>query len=204
MSTPYTLADLPYPLDALGPWCPAETLALHHGKHHAAYVKGANDAAAALNDADPANAALFAGLRQALTFNLAGHVLHTLFWNSLAPEPSKPSGALASQIMTDFGSFDRLHQRLVATAMGVHGSGWVSLSFDPLGERLMVAPILDHQNDIATGGSMLAVIDVWEHAYYLTHRNDRATWVAAAVDHLDWEAINSRFEGAAHLVAAAN
>ena len=92
MTVLYRLADLPYALDALEPWCPEETLALHHGKHHAAYVKGANESAAALKDVDPNNAPLFAGLRQALTFNLAGHVLHTLFWNSLSPEPSAPTG----------------------------------------------------------------------------------------------------------------
>ena len=190
---PYTLADLPYAVDALEPWCPAETLALHHGKHHATYVKGANESAEALNDADPSNAALYAGLSEALTFNLAGHVLHTLFWESLSPTPSKPEGLLASQITSDFGSLDRFRERLVATCMGVHGSGWGTLSFDPLGGRLAVAPILDHQNDHVAGGLLLAVIDVWEHAYYLTHRNDRAAWVKAATAHLDWPAISARF-----------
>jgi superoxide dismutase, Fe-Mn family len=193
MSATYSLPELPYPLDSLEPWCPAETLELHHTKHHAAYVKGANDAAAALETVNPANAPLLAGLRSALTFNLAGHLLHSLFWKSLSPTASAPTGNLAIAVAKDFGSVERLNTLLAATAMGVHGSGWATLRFDPVGQRLEVAAILDHQNDVVPGGELLAVIDVWEHAYYLAHRNDRAAWVKAAVEHLDWAGIGDRF-----------
>ena len=189
----YSLPDLPYSYDALDPWCPAETLHLHHGKHHAAYVHGANKAAAALGVIDPADTYQLAGTQAALTFNLGGHVLHSLFWLNLSPDITSPSGALAAQISTDFGSPARLHDLLTAASMGVQGSGWGALVYDSVGGTLRAAALRDHQHELVAGTTVLAVIDVWEHAYYLTNRNDRATWVQSVIEHLNWENIAGRF-----------
>jgi superoxide dismutase, Fe-Mn family len=194
MTDRYFLHDLPFAYDALEPWCPAETLELHHGKHHAAYVKGANEAADALEAVDPGDAYALAGIQTALTFNVAGHVLHSLFWESISPEVTKPSGELGAKIDADFGSLDHLSDLLRAECKGVQGSGWGALLFDPMSKGLQVAKLHDHQMGLTPNASLLAVIDVWEHAYYLTHRNDRVSWVKAVVDHLDWTAIAARFE----------
>jgi superoxide dismutase, Fe-Mn family len=143
---------------------------------------------------DPADAYKLAGVQTALTFNVAGHVLHSLFWESLSPEPTIPTGGLEAQITADFGSVDHLGDLLRAECKGVQGSGWGALIFDPMSKQLQVASLHDHQMGLTPNSSLLAVIDVWEHAYYLKHRNDRASWVKAAVDHLDWAAIALRLD----------
>jgi superoxide dismutase, Fe-Mn family len=194
MTDLYALPDLPYSYDALEPWCPAETLELHHKKHHAAYVLGANDAAEALGAVDPSDALLLGGIQTALTFNLGGHVLHSLFWTSMCPTKSPPTGALADQIGADFGSLDVLTTQLAAACKGVQGSGWGVISFHPVDRKLHVGQMHDHQQQLIPDTTLLAVIDVWEHAYYLKYRNERASWVGAVIEHLDWTAIGSRFE----------
>jgi Fe-Mn family superoxide dismutase len=190
----YTLPDLPYPADALEPWCPAETLDLHHGKHHAAYVVGANEAAAALTGVDPHDSATLAGVQAALTFNLSGHVLHSLLWENLSPIVTRPAGQLSEQIDTDFGSMALLVDRLTAACMGVQGSGWGVLAYDPMSGRLRAGSVHDHQLHHVPNSTLVAVIDVWEHAYYLGFHNERAKWVAAAIEHLDWPNIADRLD----------
>jgi Fe-Mn family superoxide dismutase len=196
MTDRYVLPDLPYALDALEPWCPAETLELHHGKHHATYVKEANEAADRLSEADPDDIACVAGLRAALTFNLSGHVLHSLFWTSLTPAEDQPSPELTERIMMDFGSHERFIALLTSACAKVQGSGWGALSVDRETGELHVGSIHDHQNMHVPTSSLVAVIDVWEHAYYLTYRNDRASWAKAAVGHLDWKTIGERYASA--------
>lgn len=193
MSDLYTLPALPYAYEALEPWCAAETLHLHHGKHHAAYVRGANESAAALDEVDTSNAVLLAGLQASFTFNLGGHTLHSLFWPNLSPESLIPSGPLATQIQADFGSTSRLCDVLTATSIGLQGSGWGALVRDNVAGVLRVAAIKDHQQGLVSDTSVLAVVDVWEHAYYLGYKNDRASWVRSVVAHLNWDVIAERF-----------
>lgn len=192
MTDRYTLPKLPYAVDALGPWCPAETLELHHGKHHATYVKEANAATEQLGEIDPQDAERLAGVRAALTFNLSGHVMHSLFWESLTPEVCKPTTEFEARIVSDFGSLDRFLALFTSACVKVQGSGWGALMVDTQTGSLRVGSILDHSNGVVPDSQLLAVIDVWEHAYYLTHKNDRASWVEAAIEHLDWEAIGQR------------
>ena len=196
MTDRYSLPDLPYGYDALEPWCPAETLHLHHTKHHAAYVHGANEAVATLDEIDLANTHEFAGAQAALAFNLGGHVLHSLFWLNISPHVAPPSGALSTRINSDFGSTERLCDLLTAVSMGVHGSGLGSLVYDSISGTLRVSAIHDHQHELVAGTAVLAVVDVWEHAYYLTNRNDRAAWVKSVIDHLNWANIADRFDSA--------
>jgi Fe-Mn family superoxide dismutase len=196
VSTQCTLPPLPYAYDALEPWCSAETLHLHHDKHHKAYVDGANEAAQALSEIDPAETAKLSGLRANLEFNLGGHVLHSLFWKSLTPVPMKIPSALDKRIAADFGSLERATSLLQAACMGVKGSGWGVLAFDPTYDRLHIAAMEDHHREVAPGLVNLGVIDVWEHAYYLVHKNDRAGWAKLAIEHLDWEGVDMRLKEA--------
>lgn len=189
----YTLPKLAYGYDDLEPWCSAETLHLHHLKHHAAYVAGANEATEELDAIDPNDTARLAGLQAALTFNLSGHVLHSLFWTSVSPRATRPHGPLQKKIASDFGSETRFHELLTATCMGVHGSGWGALSYDSLSGKLRIEGLHDHHHDMVPQSTLLAVVDVWEHAYYLGYHNDRAAWVDATVEHLDWPSIEARF-----------
>ncbi len=202
MTEPYSLSDLPYEYDAFEPWCSAETMHLHHDKHHRAYVDAANKASAELREMDPSDLRSAAALQSALTFNLGGHLLHTLFWRSLDPIGGHDaSDLLRRQVEADFGDRDRLEKILTTACMNVQGTGWGALYYDPSARRLRVGSILDHQHDHVPNTSILAVIDVWEHAYYLDHRNDRGAWVKAAIGHLDWSSIGQRLADAAELVS---
>ena len=195
---PYELPDLPYDYGALEPHYSARVLELHHGKHHAAYVKGLNTAVeklAAARDADDMSAIV--GLEKALAFNLSGHVLHTLFWQNLSPSGGdRPSGELAAAIDESFGSFDKFKNQLTEAASTVQGSGWGSLSWEPLGQRLFTEQIYDHQGNVGQSGVLLLVIDAWEHAYYLQYENRRADYVDAIWNVVNWADISRRFEHA--------
>ncbi len=198
-STPYVLPTLDYGYDALEPWCPAETLHLHHDKHHAAYVKGANEAADGLQSVDPGDARLVAALQRNLTFNVSGHVLHSLFWRSLSPdEAGAPSAELEGQIREHFGSLARMLDLLRAACMGVQGSGWGAVIYDSTSKSLKINQLHDHQGDVVANSTLLTVVDVWEHAYYLKYRNERAGWVDAVLGHLDWSHMALRLESAVH------
>ena len=194
MTDRYVLPELPYSYNALEPWCPAETLHLHHAKHHAAYVLGANEAAAELDVIDPTDSYRLAGVQAALTFNLGGHFLHSLFWSNLSPDASAPTGVLAGRIDADFGSIERLFDLLTAVSTTVQGSGWGALLYDSDSGTLRASALRDHQYDLIAGTEVLAVVDVWEHAYYLMHKNDRAAWVRSVIDHFDWPNILRRFD----------
>lgn len=192
MTDLYTLPDLPYSYDALAPWCPVETLKLHHGKHHATYVKEANAIAAQISEVDPKDEVKFGALQSAFSFNLSGHLMHSLFWTSITPESGRPSAELIARIKAAFGSFERCIALFTSACVKVQGSGWGALMIDSATGALRVGSILNHNSGLPPSGQLLAVVDVWEHAYYLTHKNDRATWVGAAIDHLDWDAIARR------------
>lgn len=201
MTALYTLPDLPYSYDALAPWCPAETLHLHHGKHHATYVKEANAAAQLLTTIDPSDEAKLGAAQSALAFNLSGHLMHSLFWESLTPKSSKPSADFAGRVKADFGSIDRFKTVFTSACVKLQGSGWGALVIDPATGAMRVGSILNHNNNVIPGSQLVAVLDVWEHAYYLTYKNDRPTWVGAAIDHLNWDAIEQRCHAAMTPVA---
>ena len=195
---PYVLPDLDYDFGALEPHYSARVLELHHDKHHKAYVDGLNatiDKLAAARAADDLGAIV--GLEKTLAFNLSGHVLHTLFWKNLTPGGrDRPTGELASAIDEHFGSFDVFHKQLSSAAATVQGSGWGALTWEPLGERLFIEQIYDHQGNVGQGGVPLLVIDAWEHAYYLQYENRRADYVAAIWNLIDWDDVATRFDRA--------
>ena len=199
---PYELPDLRYDYGALEPHYSARVLELHHGKHHAAYVKGLNSTIERLDAARAAgDLSSIVGLEKTLAFNLSGHVLHTIFWQNLSPDGGgRPEGDLAAAIDDGFGGFDAFRAQLSEAANTVQGSGWGALSWEPLGQRLFVEQIYDHQGNVGQSGVLLLVIDTWEHAYYLQYENRRAEFVDAIWNVVDWEDVARRFDRARELV----
>ena len=199
---PYELPDLRYDYGALEPHYSAQTLELHHDKHHAAYVKGVNDALEKLGAARASgDLSAIVGLEKTLAFNLSGHVLHTLFWQNLSPDGGdRPTGELAAAVDEHFGSFDAFKAQLSEAAGTVQGSGWGVLSWEPLGERLFIEQIYDHQGNTGQGGVPLLVIDAWEHAYYLQYENRRPEYVEAIWNVFNWADVSARFDRARDVV----
>lgn len=194
----YTLPDLPYDYGALQPAMSGEILELHHSKHHAAYVKGANDTLDQLAEAaETAGPALTAGLEKTLAFNLSGHVLHSIFWRNLSPEGGeRPDGELADAITEYFGSFAAFSKRLSAATTGVQGSGWGVLGYEPLSGRLIIEQVYDHHGNVGQGTVPLLVFDAWEHAYYLQYRNVRPDYVTRLWDLVNWADVSARYQAA--------
>jgi superoxide dismutase, Fe-Mn family len=194
----YSLPELDYDYAALEPYYSRDMLELHHDKHHKAYVDGLNNALAELDEARAADDFdAITGLEKKLAFNLSGHVLHTLFWKNLSPEGGgKPGDELAAAIDEFFGSFDRFVRQLSVATTSVQGSGWGALAWEPLGQRLYVAQIYDHQDNIGQSSGPLLVLDAWEHAYYLQYQNRRADYVEAIWNVVNWNDVASRFERA--------
>ncbi len=191
----YTLPALPYDPGALEPHLSGRIVELHHGKHHNAYVTGANTTLDKLAEArDTGDFAAIVGLEKTLAFHLSGHALHSIYWQNLSPDGGdEPTGALATAIDEHFGSFDAFRKQLTAATNTVQGSGWGVLAHDPLGKRLVVSQVEDHHNLVAMGSTPLLVIDAWEHAYYLQYLNDRAGYTEAIWNVINWDDVAARF-----------
>jgi len=168
---------------------------LHHDKHHASYVKGANAALDRLAEARRGGEFdNIAGLERALSFNLSGHVLHSIFWRNMAPKAGgRPSGELASAIANDFGDFESFKKQINAVAASIMGSGWAALVWEPLGQQLLLTQIYDHQSNLAQVGSPLLVLDAWEHAFYLQYRNRKTEFFDAVWNLWNWDDVTARF-----------
>jgi superoxide dismutase, Fe-Mn family len=194
----YSLPELPFDPSALEPHLAARIVELHHDKHHAAYVTGANVALERLAEArESGRFADLVGLEKALAFNLGGHVLHTIYWTNLSPDGGgRPEGELAAAIDEEFGSFDALRAHLSQATTLVHGSGWGLLTWEPLGGRLIVEQLEVHHQNTTLGGVPLLAIDAWEHAYYLQYENRRAEYVEAIWNVVDWTDVAGRFAAA--------
>jgi Fe-Mn family superoxide dismutase len=194
----YSLPDLPYDYAALEPHISATIMQLHHDKHHQTYVNGANTALEQLAEArETGNLANVNKLTKDLSFNLGGHVNHSIFWTNLSPDGGdKPVGELAAAIDDAFGSFDKFRDHFTAAALGVQGSGWAGLFWDSIGENLVIQQIQDQQGQIAAATVPLLLLDVWEHAYYLDYQNVRADYVKAFWNIANWANAQERFAAA--------
>jgi len=194
----YTLPELAYDYSALAPHISASIMELHHSKHHQAYVTGANTALAQLAEArDSGDLTYVNKLEKDLSFNLGGHVNHSIFWTNLSPDGGdKPTGDLASAIDDQFGSFDKFTAHFTATAMGVQGSGWAVLAYDSIGQKLIIVQFFDQQGNLPAGIVPILMLDVWEHAYYLDYKNVRADYVKAFWNIANWENAQQRFTAA--------
>ncbi|MGC8463473.1 MAG: superoxide dismutase [Acidimicrobiales bacterium] len=194
----YVLPDLPYDPGALEPHYSGEIIELHHGKHHAGYVAGANATLDKLAEArDKGEYGAIVGLEKTLAFNISGHVLHSIFWRNLSPDGGdKPDGALGSAIDEHFGSFDAFRAQMTQASTTVQGSGWGVLAWEPLGQRLVVEQVYDHQGNIGNGSVPLLVFDVWEHAFYLQYKNVKADFVSALWNIVNWADVAERLTAA--------
>ncbi|KAI7905894.1 Manganese/iron superoxide dismutase [Cokeromyces recurvatus] len=194
--TKVTLPDLPYDYDALEPYINTEIMKLHHSKHHQAYVNGFNQAEEKLQNAFKAHDLKEQlSLQNALKFNGGGHINHCLFWENLSPKGkgggAVPTGALASAIEKEFGSFDEFVKQFNAAAVGVQGSGWTWLGYNKAYKRLEIATT-PNQDPLLHLTPLLSV-DVWEHAYYLQYKNVRPDYLKNIWEVINWETVAERF-----------
>lgn len=197
--TKYTLPELTYDYAALEPHISGRIMELHHSKHHAAYVAGANTALDAMADArDKGDLTLINKLQKDLAFNLSGHVNHSIFWKNLSPNGGdKPAGELAAAIDEYFGSFEKFQAHFTAAALGIQGSGWAILAWDSIGQKLIIEQLYDQQGNMATATIPVLMLDMWEHAFYLDYVNVKADYVKAFWNIISWEDVQARFTAAA-------
>jgi Fe-Mn family superoxide dismutase len=194
----YSLPELPYAYNALEPFISETQLQIHHDKHHAAYVKGANAILEKLDLARQAGSEvdMKATLKE-LSFQAGGHILHSLFWQNLAPAAKagkEPGGAVADALKEEFGSFERFKKEFSAAAASTEGSGWAALARCGMTGRLLIMQIEKHNVNVYPMLRILMVLDVWEHAYYLDYRNERPKFVEAFWNIVDWDEVNRRLE----------
>ncbi|MEM2237286.1 MAG: superoxide dismutase [Candidatus Caldarchaeum sp.] len=193
----YVLPQLPYAYNALEPYISAEIMTLHHTKHHQAYVNGANAALERLEKhrkgENPEN---IRGILRDLSFNLSGHKLHAVFWPNMAPAGKgggKPGGSIADQINKDFGDFESFKKQFSDAAKNVEAVGWAVLTYDAESETLVIYQVekqnFMHPPDLP----LLLTLDVWEHAYYLQYKNDRAAYVDNWWNVVNWDDVDKRF-----------
>jgi superoxide dismutase, Fe-Mn family len=199
--THYTLPNLPYDYSALEPHVSGKIMELHHGKHHAGYVKNANDVLEKLDEArQKDDFTRLAALERALAFNLSGHILHSIFWKNLTPKGGgPPQGDFGSALKKDFGEFQRFRKQLTEVASTIMGSGWAALVYEPIGKRLLITQIYDHQSNLAQAGVPLMVLDAWEHAYYLQYENRKTEFFEAVWNLWNWQDISARYSAATRL-----
>ena len=192
----HELPELPYDYSALEPYYSAEVLELHHDKHHKAYVDGANTTFEKLGHArDSGDFGTINQLEKNMAFHLSGHVLHSLLWTNMSPDGGgEPEGELAAAVKESFGSYEAVRAQMSEAANNVQGSGWAALSWEPLGRRLIVEQVYDHQGNVGQGGPPLLALDMWEHAYYLQYKNVKKDWVEAFWNIVNWPDVASRFE----------
>jgi Fe-Mn family superoxide dismutase len=194
----YVLPQLPYEYKDLVPYMSEEQLKIHHSKHHQAYVNGANAILQRLDKARKENAEIeIKSTLKELSFNIGGHLLHSLFWGNLAPSSKgggKPGGVLGEALDKEFGSFERFKKEFLQTAVSVEGSGWAALTLCKQTGRPIIMQIEKHNANVYPMFRILMVLDVFEHAYYIDYKNDRAKFVEAFWNIVNWEEVNKRLE----------
>jgi len=196
--TVYSLPELPYDYTALEPHISAKIMELHHDRHHAAYVAGANAALAQLEEARSEGAfGTINLLEKNLAFNLGGHVNHSIFWSVLAPDGGdRPEGELAAAIDEFFGGFDAFKAHFAAAATGIQGSGWAVLAWDAVGSHLLIQQLYDQQGNTVLDTKPVLLLDMWEHAFYLDYLNVKTDYVEAFWNIVNWPEVARRFSAA--------
>ncbi len=199
----FTLPNLPYGHDALEPHIDAQTMQIHHGKHHQTYVNNLNAAiekapelkGKSLDELLKNLNAAPESARTAIRNNGGGHWNHSFFWQIMGPQQGgQPKGALGEAIEKSFGGFDKFKEQFAAAAAGRFGSGWVWLLND--GGKLSITSSPNQDNPLMEGkapGSILLGLDVWEHAYYLKYQNRRPDYVTAWWNVVNWGEVSKRF-----------
>ena len=192
----YTLPQLPYGLNALEPYISEEQLRIHYQKHHQSYVNNANALLEKIDKARQESVDFDAkAVLKDLSFNIGGHLLHSLFWMNMAPSGrggGEPTGKLASAIKEEFGGFERFRKEFNQSALSVEGSGWSALSFCEETGRPRIMQIEKHNTNVYPGFKILMVLDVFEHAYYLDYKNERAKFIEAFWNIVNWDEVEKR------------
>jgi Fe-Mn family superoxide dismutase len=197
----HRLPPLPYSHDALEPYIDRETMRIHHDKLHQNYVDGLNKAELMLAKArSTGDFDLIRYWERELAFHGAGHYLHTIFWQVMSPSGGGvPQGELAEQLSRDFGSFDAFKQQFSQAAENVEGPGWAILVWSPRAQRTEILTAEIHQNLSQWDVIPLLVLDVWEHSYFLTYKNERAKYVEAWWNVVNWPHVQDRYQQARRL-----
>lgn len=190
---------MPYSYSDLAPFISEAQLKLHHGKHHLAYVNGANVIFDKLAKARTENADLdMKAVLKELSFHVGGHILHSIFWRNLAPAGKggggMPDGILAEKINSEFGGFDRFKKEFSQAALTVEGSGWAALAYSAEFGGLAIMQIEKHNVNLFSQGKIILVLDSWEHAYYLDYKNERAKFIEAFWDIVNWAEVRKNLE----------
>jgi Fe-Mn family superoxide dismutase len=193
----YQLPTLPYGYKDLAPYISEEQLKIHHDKHHQAYVTGANTILEKLDKSrkEGADVDMKATLKE-LSFNIGGHLLHSLFWTNLAPpgKGGEPGGVIGPALIKEFGTIERFQKEFTQAAISVEGSGWAALTFCLQTDRPIIMQIEKHNVNVYPMFTILMVLDVWEHAYYLDYKNLRAKFVEAFWNIVNWDEIDKRLK----------
>ncbi|MEM2211490.1 MAG: superoxide dismutase [Nitrososphaerales archaeon] len=194
----YTLPKLPYGYGDLAPYISEEQLKIHHTKHHQAYVNGANAILQRLDNARKENIDIdIKATLKELSWNIGGHLLHSIFWENLAPPGKgggKPSGMLNDILEKEFGSFERFKKEFSQAALSVEGSGWAALTYCMQTQRPLIMQIEKHNTNVYPAFRILMVLDVFEHAYYIDYKNDRAKFIEAFWNIVNFDEVNKRIE----------
>ena len=194
----YVLPKLPYEYNQLVPHISEEQLKIHHQKHHQAYVNGANAILQRLDKARKEGTDLdIKSTLKELSFNIGGHLLHSLFWENMTPSGKgggKPGGTLGDALENEFGSFERFRKEFTQAAASVEGSGWGALTFCRQTNRPIIMQVEKHNTNVYPMFRILMILDVFEHAYYLDYRNDRAKFIEAFWNIVNWDEVNKRFQ----------
>jgi superoxide dismutase, Fe-Mn family len=193
----YTSPVLNFGYKDLLPHISEEQLQIHYEKHHQAYIKGANAILEKLDKArlDNTDLDMKATLKE-LSFNIGGHLLHSLFWGNLAAadKSGKPSGKLAEAIKGEFGSFERFKKEFSQAAASVEGSGWAALTYCRATQRPVIMQIEKHNVNVYPMFRIIMVLDVFEHAYYIDYKNERAKFIEAFWNIVNWKEVGKRLE----------
>jgi len=193
----YVLPKLPYGYKDLAPHISEEQLRIHYEKHHQAYVNGANAILQKLDKARKEGTDLdIKSTLKELSFNIGGHLLHSLFWGNLTPASKSggPGKVLNDAIEKEFGSFERFVKEFTQAAVSVEGSGWATLTFCRQTKRPLIMQIEKHNTNVYPTFRILMVLDVFEHAYYIDYKNERAKFVSAFWNVVNWDEVTKRFE----------
>ena len=194
----FSLPKLPYDAKSLAPFLSEQQLTIHHDKHHLAYVNGANAIFEKLDKARKENTELdMKATLKELSFHVGGHLLHSTFWDCMAPAGKgggKPEGAIADALMKEFGSFERFKMEFTKAATSVEGSGWAALVVQQCVDRPLIMQIEKHNVNVYPAFRLLMVLDVWEHAYYIDYKNDRAKFVDGFWNVVNWDYVNKIYK----------
>jgi Fe-Mn family superoxide dismutase len=195
----YTLTPLPYPHDALEPHIDKQTMEIHHGKHHQAYVTNLNAAlekhpelqSKSIEDLIRNIGSVPEDIRTAVRNNGGGHANHSMFWQIMGPKAGgAPTGAIADALKASFGSFDAFKEQFAKAGVGRFGSGWAWVI--DTGGKLTIESTPNQDNPLMDGKKPVFGLDVWEHAYYLKYQNRRPDYITAWWNVVNWAAIDKR------------